>query len=57
MQQAMYTECFPFARTDSQIDESVNQMRHFEGMVLQNLEKIIAPKIVIAILKKLERLA
>ena len=47
-------ECFPFARISRPAMQSVNRMRHFEGMGLQNLEKIITPNIVRAILKKFE---
>ena len=32
--------------------QSVKHMRHFEGMVLQNVEKTITPKLMVAILKK-----
>ena len=40
-----------------QTSQSVNQKNYFEGMVLQNLEKIIVQKVVHAILKKFEGLA
>ena len=32
-------EPFHLPELAGQIDESVNQMRHFEGMVLKNLKK------------------
>ena len=31
-------ECFPFTRINRPTVQSVNRMRHFEGLVLQNLE-------------------
>ena len=41
-----FKSAFRFPELAGLAGQSVNLMRHFEGMVLQNLEKIINPKMV-----------